>query len=171
MRRKRDRSWCGHLVPFWSEQFRRSKRVFVFCFQFRMSKGGWTAFRMGVGHGWKERSFPLLLQRCASIFSSHRRSSTGHHVAYVSNLNKIKTVRPTRADRLSGLGRWTLIEDACIETVLDPATKNQIVCMTILANTARMRHQANTSVGKEAKRLHRVERVPPSRRTHTYTTR
>ena len=35
-------------------------------------------------------SFPLL-QRCASIFPSHRRTSTGYHVACVSNLNKTKT--------------------------------------------------------------------------------
>ena len=35
---------------------------------------------MGVGHSWKERFSPLR-QRCAPIFSSRRRTSTGYHVA------------------------------------------------------------------------------------------
>ena len=42
---------------------------------------------MGVSHGWKKLSFPPL-QRCAPIFSSHRRTRTGYHVACVSNLDK-----------------------------------------------------------------------------------
>ena len=37
------------------------------------------------------RSCPFpLLQRCASIFSSHRRTGTGYHVACVSKLSKSK---------------------------------------------------------------------------------
>ena len=48
----------------------------------RRSRGGWTAFRIGVS--WKER-FLHLLQRCASIFSSHRRTSTGNHVSKINN--------------------------------------------------------------------------------------
>ena len=57
------------------------------CFVYivRRSKGGWTAFRMGVGHSWKEQFFPPL-QRCTSIFSSQRRANTGlNHVVRVSN--------------------------------------------------------------------------------------
>ena len=66
----------------------RFKRAFVFSvLKFRRSKGGWTAFRVGVGHNWKVRFFPLL-QGCASIFSSHRRTSTGYHVACVLNPSK-----------------------------------------------------------------------------------
>ena len=37
---------------------------------------------------WPEGEFLSLLQRCASIYSSHRRTSTGYHVACLSNLNK-----------------------------------------------------------------------------------
>ena len=44
---------------------------------------------MGVGHSWKERFFPLI-QRRASIFSSHRRTSTGYNVARVLNPNETK---------------------------------------------------------------------------------
>ena len=63
----------------------RFKRAFcVSCFWFRRSTRGWTAFRMGVSHSWKERFFPL--QRCAAIFASHRRTSTGYH-ACVLNLS------------------------------------------------------------------------------------
>ena len=40
------------------------------------------------------RSGSFLLQRCASIFSSHRRTSTGYHVACVSNLSKTKQTAP-----------------------------------------------------------------------------
>ena len=63
---------------------------------FRRSKGGLTAFPMGVGHSWKERFFPLL-QRRASIFSSHRRNSRGYHVARV--LNRSETKQKKTAER------------------------------------------------------------------------
>ena len=63
-------SSCEHLVPFWNEHFLAFQTCFcVFCIQFRRSKGGWTAFRMGVCHSVKERFFPLLL-RCASAFQA-----------------------------------------------------------------------------------------------------
>ena len=42
---------------------------------------------MSDSRSWRERFFPLF-QRCALIFSSHRRTSIGHHVACVSNLSK-----------------------------------------------------------------------------------
>ena len=73
-----------------------SRMLCVLCEKFRRSKGGWTAFRMGVCHSWKEWVSPLL-QRCASNFSSHRRTGTGEvsllirsHVACVKNKDKNK---------------------------------------------------------------------------------
>ena len=39
---------------------RRFKRALCFVCIVRRSKGGWTAFRMGVGYSWKERFSPLL---------------------------------------------------------------------------------------------------------------
>ena len=44
---------------------------------------------MEVSHSWKGWFFSLL-QRCASVSSSHRRTSTGYHVACVLNLSKTK---------------------------------------------------------------------------------
>ena len=59
---------CEHLVPFWNERFPSFQTCRCVCvFLFRRSKGGWTAFRMGACHGWKER-FPLFFCCFASIF-------------------------------------------------------------------------------------------------------
>ena len=69
-------------MPFWSERFCGFERVL-----FRRSKGGWTALRMGVSRGWKERFLPSSSAMCID-FSSHRRIGTGYHAACVSNLNK-----------------------------------------------------------------------------------
>ena len=51
----------------------------LLCEWFRMLKGGWTAFRVRVCHGWKEW-FPPFSAMCTD-FSSHRRANTGlNHV-------------------------------------------------------------------------------------------
>ena len=55
-------------MPYWSERFRRFQRAFVFCVQFRESKGGWTPFRLGFSHGWKERFFSSSSAMCIDFF-------------------------------------------------------------------------------------------------------
>ena len=89
-----------HLVPLWNERF--PSVPLCLCKHFRRPKGGWTAFRMGVCHGWKE--WCLLFLSCARrFFPSHRRNSTGEvslsirsHVACVSNHRKTITRKSSR---------------------------------------------------------------------------